>query len=103
MLSDNELLDLDASDNIFVRNKPQEDSPRTFSRCSINCLGLLSKEGPETAINNTQSDNIIIYIHAMGNVKLTPLLIELQTVPHKHCLVLSRTATLLKLKHITLL
>ena len=55
MLSDDDLLDHNASDNI-CENIPQEDSPRTFSRHLINRLGLLSKEGTETAINNTQSE-----------------------------------------------
>ena len=34
----------------------------------------------------------------MDNVKLTPLLIEPETILHKHCFVLSRMATLQKLK-----
>ena len=58
MFSDDELFDQDVSDNIFVRNTPQEDSPGvssgTFSCYLINHLGLSSMEGIETAINNTQ-------------------------------------------------
>ena len=49
MPSDDELFDQDVSDNIFVRNTPQEDSPGvnsgTFSCYLINHLGLSSKEG----------------------------------------------------------
>ena len=56
MISNDKMLDHDASDNIFVRNTPQEDSARTLSSCLINCLDLSSKEGTETANNNTQPD-----------------------------------------------
>ena len=53
MLSDDEFLDHDASDNIFAKDTPQEDSPRTFSHHLINRSGISSKEETETAINNT--------------------------------------------------
>ena len=55
MISDDELLDHDTSDDLtLVRNTPQEDSSRIFSHHLINCLGLSSKERTETANNNTQ-------------------------------------------------
>ena len=57
MLSDNELLDRDASDSIFVKETPRKDSPRTFTRHLINRFGISSKGGTETVINNTQSMN----------------------------------------------
>ena len=55
MLSDNELLDHDASDSIFAKETPREDSPRTFTHHLINHLGISSKGRTETVINNTQS------------------------------------------------
>ena len=45
MLSDDELLDRDASDSIFAKETPWEDSPRTFTRHLINCFGISSKGG----------------------------------------------------------
>ena len=55
MLSDDELLNHDASDSLFIRETPREDSPRTFTRHLINRFGLSSKGGTETVTNNTQS------------------------------------------------
>ena len=55
MLSDDELLDHDASDSIFAKETPREDSPRTFTRHLINRFGISSKGRTETVINNTQS------------------------------------------------
>ena len=60
MLSDDQLLDCDASDSTFAKDTPQENSPRTFTHHLLNLLGISSKEGTETAINNTQS---ILPIH----------------------------------------
>ena len=57
MLSDDELLNHDASDSLFIRETPREDSPRTFTRHLINRFGLSSKGGTETVTNNTQSEN----------------------------------------------
>ena len=57
MLSDDELLNHDASDNLFIRETPREDSPRTLTRHLINRFGLSSKGGTETVTNNTQSAN----------------------------------------------
>ena len=57
MLSDDELLDRDASDSIFAKETPREDSPRTFTHHLINRFGISSKGGTETVINNTQSSN----------------------------------------------
>ena len=48
MLSDDELLDGDASDSIFAKDILQEDSPTTFTHHLINRLGISSKEGTET-------------------------------------------------------
>ena len=45
MLSDDELLDHDASDSIFAKETPREDSPRTFTRHLINRFGISSKGG----------------------------------------------------------
>ena len=64
MLSNDELLDRDISDSIFAKDTPQEDSPRTFTHHLINRLSILSKEGTETAINNTQSI-LPIHMHSL--------------------------------------
>ena len=55
MLSDDELLNHDASDNLFIRDTPREDSPRTLTRHLINRFGLSSKGGTETVTNNTHA------------------------------------------------
>ena len=45
MLSDDELLNHDASDSILARETPREDSPGTFTCHLINHFGLSSKGG----------------------------------------------------------
>ena len=68
MLSDDELLNHDASDNLFIRETPREDSPRTLTRHLINRFGLSSKGGTETVTNNTQSVNYApIFMHSSHN------------------------------------
>ena len=64
MLSDDELLDRDASDSIFAKETPREDSPRTFTCHLINRFSISSKGGTETVINNTQSKNIMVIIRS---------------------------------------
>ena len=67
MLSDDELLNHDASDNLFIRETPREDSPRTLTRHLINRFGLSSKGGTETVTNNTQHTYTYKYIVTVSN------------------------------------
>ena len=66
MLSDDELLDRDASDSIFAKETPREDSPRTFARHLINRFGISSKGGlrlsstiPNLWLNQLETCNIL--------------------------------------------
>ena len=76
MITDDKLLDA-SDDMILANNTPQEESPRTFSRCLINSLGISSKEGATQTINNTQAMNnvtiqclIVIYCFILNKVLL---------------------------------
>ena len=70
MLSDDELLNHDASDNLFIRETPREDSPRTLTRHLINRFGLSSKGGTETVTNNTQSSSGTMKILSLKIIKV---------------------------------